>query len=56
MKKLFILLGIVLLNGMFFSCSNDDQELNSYVEEIEVLNTGGEDGYIPPPPPPPTQN
>lgn len=51
------MLGIVLLNEVFFSCSNtDNEELNSYLEDIEVLNTGGEDDYILPPPPPPSQD
>lgn len=55
MKKVFILLGIILMNGMLFSCSNDnDQDLSSYVEDVKPLNTGGEDDQTPPPPPPPT--
>lgn len=53
MKKI-ILLGIILMNGMLFSCSNeDDQDLNAYQKETEVYGTGGEDGQLPPPPPPP---
>lgn len=54
MKKLFIVLGIILLSGTQFSCSNDeDQDISSYVEDVKPLNTGGEDGEILPPPPPP---
>jgi len=54
MKRIFILLGIVLLNGVLFSCSNDDdQDLSAYQQNIEFFNTGGEDGDITPPPPPP---
>jgi len=53
MKKIFILLGVILMNGMLFSCSNDE-DLSAYVEEIEIQNTGGEDGDLDPPPPPPT--
>jgi len=53
MKK-FILLGIILINGMLFSCSNDeDQDLSAYQQNTELYATGGEDGQLPPPPPPP---
>ena len=52
MKKI-IVLGIILMNGMLFSCSNnDDQDLNAYQKDTEVYGTGGEDGQLPPPPPP----
>lgn len=52
MKK-FILLGIILMNGMLFSCSNDDdQDLSAYQKGTEMFATGGEDGQTPPPPPP----
>lgn len=55
MKKIFILLGIILINGMLFSCSNDDdQDLSLYQQDTEFYGTGGEDDHIPPPPPPPT--
>ncbi len=51
MKKC-ILIGIILMNGVLFSCSNDDnQDLSSYQKETEVYGTGGEDGQLPPPPP-----
>jgi len=54
MKK-FILLGFLLMGGMLFSCSNDDNEdLSTYQQDIEVFNTGGEDDDLPPPPPIPT--
>ncbi len=50
MKKI-ILLGIILMNGLLFSCSNeDDQDLSSYQKETEVYGTGGEDQQLPPPP------
>ena len=50
MKKI-ILIGIILINGMLFSCSNeDDQDLNVYQNETEIYGTGGEDGQLPPPP------
>ncbi len=50
MKK-FILLGIILMNGMLFSCSNDDdQNLSLYQQDTEFYGTGGEEGQIPPPP------
>lgn len=50
MKKLFILLGIILMNGMLFSCSSDDdQDLSSYVEDVKPINTGGEEEQTPPP-------
>ena len=52
MKKALILLGIILMNGMLFSCSNDDQDLDSYQQNIELFGTGGEDGDLDPPPPP----
>ncbi|NOR27844.1 MAG: hypothetical protein GQ540_04870 [Lutibacter sp.] len=53
MKKVLILLGIILMNGMLFSCSNDDdQDLDAYQQNIELFGTGGEDDVIPPPPPP----
>ena len=53
MKKKFILLGIILMNGMFFSCSNDDdQDLSAYQKGTEMFATGGDDGQIQPPPPP----
>lgn len=53
MKK-FILLGIIIMNGMLFSCSNDDnQDLSAYQQDTELYGTGGEDGQLPPPPPPP---
>jgi len=51
MKK-FILLGLILMNGMLFSCSNnDDQDLRAYQEGVEMFATGGDEGDIPPPPP-----
>jgi hypothetical protein len=51
MKKIIILLGIILMNGMLFSCSNDeDQELDIYQQNIELFGTGGEEEQIPPPP------
>jgi len=53
MKKIFILLGVILMNGMLFSCSNDE-DISAYEEELEIQNTGGEDGEILPPLPPPT--
>ncbi|WP_164975201.1 hypothetical protein [Lutibacter sp. HS1-25] len=53
MKK-FILLGIILMNGMLISCSNDeDQDLSFYQEGLELFATGGENGELPPPPPKP---
>lgn len=56
MKKIIVLLGVVLISGMLFSCSNDaDEDLSYYEQEIEIQNTGGEDGDLNPPPPPPTQ-
>ena len=55
MKK-FILIGIILTNGMLFSCSNDDdQDLSTYQKGTEMFATGGDDGQTPPPPPPPPQ-
>jgi len=43
------------MGGMLFSCSNDDNEdLSTYQQDIEVFNTGGEDDDLPPPPPIPT--
>jgi len=49
MKKR-ILIGIILLNGMLFSCSNeDDQDLNAYQKETEIYGIGGEDGQLLPP-------
>lgn len=52
MKK-FILLGIILMNGMLFSCSNDEKDdLSLYQQDTELYGTGGEEGEIPPPPPP----
>jgi len=51
MKK-FILLGIILMNGMLISCSNDDdQDQILYQQDKEFYGTGGEDGGSPPPPP-----
>jgi len=52
MNKIIILLGIVLMSGMFFSCSTDE-DISAYVEELEIQNIGGEDGDLDPPPPPP---
>ena len=41
------------MNGMLFSCSNDDdQDLDSYQQNIELLGTGGDENQTPPPPPP----
>lgn len=52
MKK-FILLGIILMNGMLFSCSNDDdQDQSLYQHDKELFGTGGENDQTPPPPPP----
>ncbi len=58
MKKIFLLLGIILMNGMLFSCSNDNdlEDLRAYQQDVEIYNTGGEDEQIPPPPPPPGGN
>ncbi len=54
MKKTLILLGIILMNGVLFSCSNDeDQDLDAYEPNIELFGTGGEEEETPPPPPPP---
>jgi hypothetical protein len=53
MKKILLLIGIILMNGMLFSCSNDDQNLDTYQKNIELYGTGGEEGITPPPPPPP---
>lgn len=54
MKKTLILFAIILMNGMLFSCSNDDDDnLDTYQQNIELFGTGGEDGQTPPPPPPP---
>ena len=40
------------MNGMLFSCSNDDdQDLSLYQEGAELFATGGEGDVIPPPPP-----
>ena len=50
MKK-FILLGIILMNGMLISCSNDDdQDLSMYLIDSALYGIGDEDGQIPPPP------
>lgn len=39
------------MNGMLFSCSNDDdQNLSLYQQDTEFYGTGGEEGQIPPPP------
>jgi hypothetical protein len=55
MKKILIMIGIVLMNVTLFSCSNDDdQDLEAYRKNVEVFNTGGEDGDVTPPPPTPT--
>lgn len=55
MKKILLLTGIILINGMLFSCSNDDddQNLDTYQNNVELFGTGGEEGITPPPPPPP---
>lgn len=46
------MLGIVLMNGLLFSCSNDEnQELNLYQQDTEFYATGGEEDVTPPPPP-----
>lgn len=49
------MLAVVLMTGMQFSCSNDeDQDLSVYKKENnKIYATGGEDGQIPPPPLPP---
>jgi hypothetical protein len=53
MKK-FILLGIILMNGMIISCSNDeDQDLSLYQQDTVLYGTGGEEDVITPPPPKP---
>jgi len=51
MKKVLILIGIILMNGTLFSCSNDDKDLDAYQQSIELYGTGGEEGQTPPPTP-----
>ena len=52
MKK-GIVMGIVLLSSVLFSCTNeDDQDISLYNEKIELMGTGGEDEQSLPPPPP----
>lgn len=53
MKKI-IVIGIVLVSGVLFSCTNeDDQDVSAYNEKTELVATGGEDEQTPPPPPTP---
>jgi len=51
MRKI-IFIGIILISGMQFSCSNDDdQDLSAYQQDTGNYATGGEDGQLPLPPP-----
>lgn len=47
-----MIIGSILISGVLFSCSNDeDQDLSVYSENTELFATGGEDEQTPPPPP-----
>ncbi|WAC03382.1 hypothetical protein N7U66_07570 [Lacinutrix neustonica] len=50
MKKLFIIMFTVFLNGAFFSCTPEHIVAE---DQTQATDCCGEDGDIDPPPPPP---